>query len=305
MQTNGLKGGPPAPETLDLNAIVEKWAWDMYRETAASKYKKLLSRHENKLTRGKKLIDVHIDWTDVKFRDITKWPRMTEEMFAEEDKTIMENKDEETKPQAGKPNMSILFRTRFTNDTEKEQEYTMKTEKTTRSSCSTEVETGFTKGMEMSVKLAAPGEIFEANAGYHREYSLTDVDGQSFEEEVTWGVESTIHVEKLHVAEAQLVVNEKRYTGDFQVKTKLTGSVHVTFNNIKDNNSLIIGVTGDVTGIFENMKNKPNWVQIQGSSVFITTKGTCAFRYGVKQEVVVKQIPINKVIHKQISVQQI
>ncbi len=39
----------------------------------------------------------------------------------------------------------------------------------------------------MSLNLKTPGEIFEANAGYSRELSLSNTSGETLEEELTWG----------------------------------------------------------------------------------------------------------------------
>ena len=86
----------------------------------------------------------------------------------------------------------------------------MKTEKVTRSSMSTEIDRGFTKGIEMELSLKTPCEIFEANVGYKREFSLNKVEGETFEEEVSWGVEAEIEVKPHHLANACLAIEEKR-----------------------------------------------------------------------------------------------
>jgi len=54
---------------------------------------------------------------------------------------------------------SVLFQTRFKNNTKADQSYTMKTEKKTRTSMTTSVEHGFTKGIEMGLLLKTPGEV--------------------------------------------------------------------------------------------------------------------------------------------------
>jgi hypothetical protein len=93
-----------------------------------------------------------------------------------------------------RPTTSVLFRTTFKNRTDRQQEYTMRTEKTTKSAFMVETESGYSKGFDLSVTLKTPGELMEANAGYHREYSLTNITGESFEEELHWGVDSVIKV---------------------------------------------------------------------------------------------------------------
>ena len=46
----------------------------------------------------------------------------------------------------------------------------------------------------MDVKLTTPGSILEANAGFHREISLTEIEGQTIEEELCWAVDSQLEV---------------------------------------------------------------------------------------------------------------
>ena len=53
-------------------------------------------------------------------------------------------------------------------------------------------------------------QIFEANVGYKREFTLTSADGETFEEELTWGVDSEIGVKAGYVADASLVVDERK-----------------------------------------------------------------------------------------------
>ena len=81
--------------------------------------------------------------------------------------------------------------------------------------------------------------MFEANAGYKREFSLTNIDGEVFEEELSWGVESQIHVQPQHVAEATLMVDERRQTGSFVVETRMRGTVYVSFTSPRDNNAQV------------------------------------------------------------------
>ena len=166
----------------------------------------------------------------------------------------------------------------------------------------TEVETGYTKGFDLGVKLMTPCEVFEANAGFHREFSLTNVDGESFEEELTWGVESLIKVKPEHVAEARLVVNEKKQSGSFEIETRIRGMVYVTFTNIKDNNSFVKATGHDIGEIVKEYLEKEkkkgrsmeNIVQVdETNTVIVKTRGSCKFRYGVKQDVKVDQKPIN------------
>jgi len=288
-------------KSIDLQQIVRNWADQQYERMATRKMKRLKS---------KKYITVNIDWSNVSFSDITEWPKLAEAPFTEKDKgssdTNANGPVSEAKSRLLVPEMqastkaSILFETTFTNNTSGDQEYTMRTEKTTKSSCSTNIETGYTKGVDMCITLKTPCEIFEANAGFHREMSLTNATGETIEEEITWGVESHINVKKGHIANAMLIVNEKKYDGTFTVTSTIKGPVHVTFNNIKENSALVFAASDDVFAIVEDYietqrnLNDPvdNFVSVQGQNVVIRTQGKCDFRYGVKQQVLVEQVPM-------------
>ncbi len=143
------------------------------------------------------------------------------------------------------------------------------------------------------------GEIFEANCGFTRELSLTNNDSESIETELTWGVESLIKVEPEHIAFASLVVNEKKFNGDFIITSKIEGFVSVEFRDVKGvvPSTYTVHNIADIVEEHLEMKkriNKPiTYVTIKDGVVVIQTQGKCDFRFGVRQEVVVNQVPLN------------
>lgn len=232
--------------------------------------------------------------------DETEWGRVAQATF---DHSHLSDANENTSGQPEKvfTHANVLFQTKFTNNTNDEQEYTMKTEKTTSSSCSTSIETGFTKGYEMSITLKTPCEVLEANAGYKNEMSLTRSEGQSLEETLTWGVESQIRVKRGHVAEAMLVVNEQKRNGDFTIISRISGTVLVRFTDIRSNNQAFRFISNSIYGILEkyaDMERRKGHAldfvtfEQESDTVIVNTKGTCRFKFGVKQEVQVDQKPI-------------
>jgi len=145
--------------------------------------------------------------------------------------------------------------------------------------------------------------VFEANAGYKREFSLTNTDGETFEEELHWGVDSVIHVNPHHTADASLVIEEKQYKGDFVIKSRILGTVYISFTALRDNNSFIKSISGNIGSIVQDYLDQEkckaggvtafDWVEVtKDNNVIVRTKGNCKFRYGVKQEIVVNQKPL-------------
>ncbi|VDM41748.1 unnamed protein product [Toxocara canis] len=105
-----------------------------------------------------------------------------------------------------------LFKSTFTNTTEREQEYSFKTERSTRSTATVVVEKGVCRGVEMALKLKTPGEVVEANAGFHNEVSVMHIGENTTEEELIWGVDSTVRVPPLCETVAELVILEEHHT---------------------------------------------------------------------------------------------
>jgi hypothetical protein len=91
-----------------------------------------------------------------------------------------------------KINQQTLFRTYFTNKTDQEQEYSFKTERRTRQSCTFSFVKGFTREKEGNISFKLPYDIVEIGAGLRSEQSVECGKDQTNEEEISWGVDSLI-----------------------------------------------------------------------------------------------------------------
>ena len=257
----------------DIQRVVEEWAKDYFERKANRSEKKIIA---------KDYLAVEVDWKRVKFID--------EEPVYD---------PHPPKVGAGTPKHNILFHTTFSNKTDKVQKYHFETVRTTKSSCTVEIEKGYTKGVEMSVTLKTPGEILEANAGFHRELSLTNIEGETLEEELSWGVNSEMSVPPGMRAQAKLVIKEEEYKGTFSMQTTILGRVRVVFLNLKDNNSFLKAAEADLYqiiqwGMAEKIVLADNIkVDQKEKSVICSTKGKCHFTYGIKQDVEVEQFPLD------------
>ena len=77
------------------------------------------------------------------------------------------------------------------------------------------------------------------------------------------------------------------------------------YTNIRDNNSAVKQISGNIGSIIkkylkdQRSKGSPlDFVKVEGenvdSKVIVASLGKCQFRFGVKQEVIVHQKPIQK-----------
>ncbi|KJH49370.1 hypothetical protein DICVIV_04510 [Dictyocaulus viviparus] len=149
----------------------------------------------------------------------------------------------------------VLFKTTFTNTTQREQEYSFKTERCTRSTSTVIIEKGVCRGMEVALKLKTPCEVVEANAGFHQEVVLNHIGENTNEEELCWGVDSSVRVPPTSETVAELVILEEQCKRDFRIENRMTGKVLVTVTNLKQNNSLVTVIEGNIADIIRGIVN--------------------------------------------------
>ncbi|XP_013394012.1 uncharacterized protein LOC106161564 [Lingula anatina] len=251
-------------EVVDIEDIMKAYAKDVFDRTKDKEQKRIPDE----------ALEYTINWKRVKF------------IHAE---PVYGN---ETRPKH--PQAQVLFKTFFTNNTDREQDYSFQTQRVTRSSCNVEIERGVMMGQEMGVQLQTPCEVFQANAGFKREITLNRLEGEIAEEELSWGVDSQIRVAPKSQTLAELIVSETEYGGHFTIQSRFEGNVMISITNTRENNCLVKTVEGNVVNIFKReIENGLKGFRVEKNSVCFETKGRCHFRYGIEQHVKLSQQPLN------------
>lgn len=255
-------GGATNPKDLvDLEQIVLNWAKQIFEITKTKAEAKIHKKH----------LQFNINWSHLLNECLE--PRYT--VSGMDARQVRQAKEEQ-----------CLFKSTFANTTDREQEYSFKAERSTRSSATVIVEKGLCRGVEMALKLKTPCEVVEANAGFHTEMSVTHVGENTAEEELIWGIDSTVRVPPHAEAIAELVILEDRQTRAFTLESRLSGRVIVTVTNLKDNNSLVTVIEGRIADIIRGLANHPTMGFVcEDELVTFTSKGVCKFKYGVEQKV--------------------
>ena len=124
-----------------------------------------------------------------------------------------------------------LFRTQFTNNTGSDQHYVFKTQRETSSSCSISVQKGYQIGGKLDVKLSIPLvdqvtkttniEPCDVTGGLSGQFTLTKTQGESFNEKLSWSVDTQVKVDSETETTAELVVKEKTLEVDYAIKTTI------------------------------------------------------------------------------------
>lgn len=242
---------------IDINEIVKQWALQMFKITKNKEQSKISPDDLMFTVSWKKVKIVH---KEPEYQDVNKPPE---------------------------PKSNVLFKTTFRNHTDHEQEYSFKTERSTKSTCEVEVEKGVCYGQELGLSLKLPSEVLEVGAGFSREVSVTNTVQEAFEEELHWGVDSLVKVKGNHKTTAELTINEDQFQSTFVVKTKLSGKVLVNITNRKDNNAFVKSIEGDIAEIVkkEISDSGLQGISVDKHTVTYVTKGKCNMRYGIEQHV--------------------
>lgn len=264
--TSSSSTSSKAVDVVDLEELVERWALQMFDYTKNKEQARIPKEH----------LVFNMDWRRVRF--VHHDPQFVDQ----------------TKPPA--PKSQVLFRTHFTNSTELSQEYTFRAERTTSSTCEVHVDRAVTVGCEMNLSLKTPCEVFEANAGFKREVTVNNSQGQMLEQTMTWGVDSLIKVPPRFRTTAELVVFEDSFQGNFSVRSDVSGKVLVSVTNSRDNNSFVKSIDeGYIVDIIrrEVENNRLKGFTFDGGGqhgvVSYVTRGRCSFRYGIEQHVQLSQ----------------
>uniref|UniRef100_A0A158P8P7 Protein Simiate n=1 Tax=Angiostrongylus cantonensis TaxID=6313 RepID=A0A158P8P7_ANGCA len=187
---------------VDLEEVVLNWAKLIFNTTK--------SKAEAKIK--KKYLAFNINWTKLYQESMEP-----EYAYRETKGNVRAVSDEK-----------VLFKTTFTNTTQREQEYSFKTERCTRSTSTVIIEKGVCRGMEVALKLKTPCEVVEANAGFHQEVQLNHIGENTSEEELCWGVDSCVRVPPSSETVAELVILEEQCKRDFRIENRMTGKILVT-----------------------------------------------------------------------------
>ncbi|KAM3728728.1 Dual-specificity RNA methyltransferase RlmN [Dirofilaria immitis] len=263
--TNIMAETTKSKDMVDLESIIRNWAKQIFDVTK--------TRDEAKI--NKKHLEYDINWSHL-FTEYLE-PRYT--VSGIDTRHVRQSKSEQ-----------VLFKSTFTNNTERPQEYTFKAERCTRSTATISIEKGVCRGMEMELKLKTPCEIIEANAGFHNELSIVNIGENTLEEELIWGVDSTIKVPPSSETIAELIILEDNQVRNFVMDSRISGRIVVTVTNLKENNNLVTIIEGKIADIIRGIANySALGFTVKDDIVSYTTKGTCKFKYGVEQIVKLKE----------------
>ncbi|CAF2451115.1 unnamed protein product [Rotaria sp. Silwood2] len=233
------------------------------------------SREESKYRREE--LDIKLNWKRVNF-----W--QSETTFTRSAQLRM-------------PKSQILFKTHFSNNTDREQEYSLRAQRSTTTTLNFTFMRGFTKEKEGCVTFKLPNEVLEVGGGLRHEQRVEYGRDSTFETQMTWSADSTIRVAPHSKANAELCITEEEYSADFSVEVRFSGRISAMISTRNNTGGYYKYMEGDLAAIFSDALRAGNCgaspgqfeVHEQTQTVRTVMLGKCAFRYGIEQHVNVEQ----------------
>ena len=154
-----------------------------------------------------------------------------------------------------------LFRTDFTNNTNKDQVYKLRTQRQTKAATAVAIQKGFTLKGNCNFKLKIPTEIghFGVSASADGYLRVCRPRGETFEDTFTWQVDSDVTVEPNHVTNARLLVTEDELVADFEVRTLMrmpTGEAPIIVKRKNNKEIYAVMMISDLRDVFADIDCK-------------------------------------------------
>ena len=130
--------------------------------------------------------------------------------------------------------------------------------------------------------------------GFGKEIHMNKGTEETQERSLTWTANSSIQVKERHRVTASLEVTEESFTADFILCIRISGHALVVLTDMRDNNSFLYSVEGDISQILNEKLGKEDYFKKQGRVILWTVKGKCHFCYGIKQFIRIEEEEIKE-----------
>ena len=196
-----------------------------------------------------------------------------------------------------------LFRTQFKNHSDEEQSYTFKTERQTKSSVNVSVQKGYQIGGNLAVEFSLPGQSLvpgmdsvKITGGLSGQLQLTKTKGETFEETLTWTVDSQVKVPPHTLTTASLIIQEENLSAEFSIESSFRVVASAVSVHLKEKKTGKIVQKFEIprdsfAGVFEKLKA---FKMDDTGIVKCITSGVCHMVYGAEQIVQVNSAPLKE-----------
>ena len=284
--------------SINIEDAIRRYAWKQYKSEIGLA-KRIFHR--------KSKYDIDIRWGFVEFKHERKYFKLRPDKDDPLPVEVTSASENVGNPETREKPPVTLYTSEYENRTPMDQQYSFNTTRETTASTSIEFQESYTKGGECNIEISVPGDIVTVGAGLSGELSVTETEGQTFEETMSWQVDTQINVKKGHKAEATVKVFEKTSIADFEVETTVSimegKDLPVGIREIKTGKLVYTVPIPDLRFAFFELAEKNGELvklvpvtdstnNMKRHNLILTTRGTCKSVSWKNQQVEVKSDPI-------------
>lgn len=179
----------------------------------------------------------------------------------------------------------IVISTDFTNNTDKDQTYKFRFEKSRKASLTVTFQRGYTIGGKANFSIGLPKELpASASSGgeFDMRISVSKTSGETIEETLTWEATSEIHVAKKSSCSARVLLTEVPVSYSFKLWTKMSmpmGSAPATIRRRNSSGFRYTHLIENLQPVFEKYHRHVDFVEeltarsVRSFSVILKTSG--------------------------------
>ncbi|XP_070199832.1 uncharacterized protein [Littorina saxatilis] len=175
------------------------------------------------------------------------------------------------------PNVTI-YTSSFCNNTDERAEHTVRVERTSSATATTNISRGYTAGFNLGLSLGLPHDVAQATASYGRSVTVDRAETTTRELAQSWSVDTVIPSPAGVRTRATVQVKEQRWNGTFTLPVTIKGMIVVNFFDQNTPGNLIGTVEADVLTLLPRFG-----AEVKNNKVTWTLRGTCDFEFGVEQ----------------------
>lgn len=179
------------------------------------------------------------------------------------------------------PRYLTLVKTTYINNTSREQEYTFKTERRTKSFCSFSLNSGFKFGTGFELRVSLPPKNWlEAKKSFSGEITLSHASQSTREQELLWTVDSIVRAQPGCRTIAEMVVREQEDRMMLRMRSYFSGSVRV---EVWKNDHLLCPLEG--RNLAQILTKEKGFERDGAGRIYMDSTGDCYCRYMLEQDI--------------------
>ncbi|XP_071114398.1 uncharacterized protein [Haliotis cracherodii] len=179
----------------------------------------------------------------------------------------------------------VVFKSRYTNNSDVPQEHTFTMERHTDATVTTTLTKGFTTDGSVGIKVKVPDVITNATSSFGNEVTIATEDVSTVKHSVAWSIKSKVKVAPGKTTVAELRINEEKHKVNFKSTVIMKGRVLArVYRGDSEKPKVIESTLATILSDTDPHQAPDVRIEMETGKVTWDISGTLDFRFGVSQD---------------------